>query len=294
MIILSWDVGIKHLAYCLIDSTSNNILDWNIINLIEDTDCKCHGFISNNSIKNECDKKPIFEYNNNNITYYFCNLHKRQFEKIDNEVNNILNYNGNETCEIIKCNKNICGKNAKYKIINNNCTKFCCNLHYKNITLKNNILKKINNKNTNKIPIENLKFNLINSLDKINFPNIDYILIENQPSLKNPKMKGIADTLYSWFLIRGIIDKKIKILKIFYISPSNKLKINDIDLNKEIDKLKNNSKYKNTKNLAVIHTKNILNNEKWLNFLESNKKKDDLCDCYLQGLYFINNKHKFL
>ena len=44
MIIISWDVGIIHLAYCvleyLVDDSKNNssvnILDWDEINLIED------------------------------------------------------------------------------------------------------------------------------------------------------------------------------------------------------------------------------------------------------------------
>ena len=31
MIILSFDVGIKNLAYCQIDSSTSDILDWNII-----------------------------------------------------------------------------------------------------------------------------------------------------------------------------------------------------------------------------------------------------------------------
>ena len=31
MIILSFDVGVKNLAYCLMDSITKDILDWNII-----------------------------------------------------------------------------------------------------------------------------------------------------------------------------------------------------------------------------------------------------------------------
>ena len=50
MKILSFDVGIKNLAFCLIDTTENNkIIDWGVINLIEDEDLKCHGFINSNN-----------------------------------------------------------------------------------------------------------------------------------------------------------------------------------------------------------------------------------------------------
>ena len=31
MIILSFDIGIKNLAYCMIDTETNDILDWNIL-----------------------------------------------------------------------------------------------------------------------------------------------------------------------------------------------------------------------------------------------------------------------
>ena len=55
---------------------------------------------------------------------------------------------------------------------------------------------------------ELLKLKLIEKLDLIQFQDFQYILIENQPTFKNPKMKAIADTLYSWFLIRKIVDAK--------------------------------------------------------------------------------------
>ena len=114
--------------------------------------------------------------------------------------------------------------------------------------------------------------------------------------MKNPKMKSVADTLYSWFLIRGIVDKKINNLKkVLYLSPSNKLKINDKDLNKEINQINDKTKkYKFTKETAVIYTKKILKNDKWYDFLDNNKKKDDLCDCFLQGIYFLNNQKNFI
>tara|TARA_B100000886_G_scaffold315518_2_gene253533 strand:- start:9222 stop:10124 length:903 start_codon:yes stop_codon:yes gene_type:complete len=300
MRILSWDVGIKNLAFCLIDTTENNkIIDWGVINLIEDEDLKCHGFINSNNEQSDCCKKITYEYINGTDTYYFCNLHKRQFEKIEKNVLNITSYKGEETCTILKSNKKTCEKKAVFCIedFNSKIKSYCCKIHHNNLIKKNNILRKKTKQNVNKIPIEIVKLKLIKALDKKNFENINYVLIENQPSLKNPKMKSIAETLYAWFLIRGLVDHKIENLQnIYYISPSNKLKIDDVDLNKEIDKLKDSSKkYKFTKNASVVHTKSLIENDKfWYDYLCNHSKKDDLCDSYLQGMYFIKNENKFI
>ena len=62
--------------------------------------------------------------------------------------------------------------------------------------------------------------------------NVDIVIIENQPSLKNPQMKSIQMILYSYFLILGKVigygDNSIKSIdKIDFCSASNKLKVYD-------------------------------------------------------------------
>jgi hypothetical protein len=63
---------------------------------------------------------------------------------------------------------------------------------------------------------------------RVNLLGANYVVIENQPSFKNPRMKSIAISLYDYYLIRGIIDKEItksNIQQVKFMSPSNKLKI---------------------------------------------------------------------
>ena len=49
--------------------------------------------------------------------------------------------------------------------------------------------------------IDKLKYNLWILLDKLpELLKVDEVIIENQPSLKNPKMKSISETLYNYFL----------------------------------------------------------------------------------------------
>jgi len=61
--------------------------------------------------------------------------------------------------------------------------------------------------------------------------NVDCVVIENQPSLKNPQMKSIQMILYSYFLILGKVignnTNSSYIENIEFCSASNKLKVYD-------------------------------------------------------------------
>tara|TARA_Y100000589_G_C27055985_1_gene589320 strand:- start:84 stop:980 length:897 start_codon:yes stop_codon:yes gene_type:complete len=298
MKIISWDVGILHLAYCVINTEDKSIIDWNNINLLELNERTCHGFIDSSGNKSICNKPPKFTFQNGHEELCFCQLHKNQFQKIEKNNIEVKKYKGEELCQVKKSNSQICNKSCDYEILDGDKKKYLCKFHYNLFEKKNdnNTIKKITKQNASKASIDIIKKNMINILDsKKELLNVDYVLIENQPSMKNPKMKSVAETLYCWFLIRGMKDTN-KIKKIFYLSPSNKLKTKDENINKEISKIEDSSKkYKFTKNTAVIHTTNLIkDNEKWLDFLKVNKKKDDLCDSFLQGLYFIENINKFV
>ena len=74
--------------------------------------------------------------------------------------------------------------------------------------------------------------------------NVDYVVIENQPSLKNPQMKSIQMILYSYFIILGkaVNFGEFKNIKnIDFCSASNKLKVYDgpkIVFQEKVKKLK--------------------------------------------------------
>ncbi len=160
--------------------------------------------------------------------------------------------------------------------------------------------------------------------------NVDGVVIENQPSLKNPKMKSIQMIVYSYFLMYGKIlnTQENKINFIDFCNASNKLKvykgpvISLEDLKKKKKKIDNNSSikdfiiedkkdeleikehegkqkkstklsYSDKKKMAVEHVKYFLNENndiENLEFFNNHKKKDDLADSYLQCLYIINQK----
>jgi hypothetical protein len=73
--ILSWDIGIKNLAYCVINENENNeisILDWNVFNISADTTCDY-------VCKIPCTKSATYHSNVSNL--YFCTTHIKKYQK---------------------------------------------------------------------------------------------------------------------------------------------------------------------------------------------------------------------
>tara|TARA_A100001011_G_C14173409_1_gene783567 strand:- start:110 stop:976 length:867 start_codon:yes stop_codon:yes gene_type:complete len=286
MKILSWDVGIINLAFCLIDFENENkwkILDWGVINLTDRNKIKC----------NICKKNPTFSQNINNQIKYYCKVHAKKVDQTAPNFDQFFyeNISDNKCCCLFK--KNPCNKKIKYKSDDN----YYCNSHakseYKKIQNKYK-LKKVSKKSVGSMTIDVLRLKLIKELeDRKNLLEVDSVLIENQPTLRNPKMKAISSTIYDYYLIRGIFDKdknnsKIKIVK--YMSPSNKLKLAEEGDTQKLIKLKGNQAktYKLTKSLGIKYClKMIEKNEKWKKFFNNTKKKDDLADCFLQGMYYL-------
>ena len=239
MIILSFDIGIKNLAYCKLKfnnktDMNHDILDWNIINCAEDIISK------------------------------------------------------NLKCSVIR-KGNICGKDAVEKIIDNNLEKGFCKLKtcqkylYKNCDIKKKKIIKIKKISVNKIPLSELGNILYFYLDKIMINDIDLILVENQPALKNPTMKSIQMMLFSFFVFKKNYSNAN--YQIEFFNASKKLKIYD---GPKVDTEHLKNKYNKRKYLAIKYTSYLLkkNNTEYITFFENNQKKDDLADSYLQGITF--------
>ena len=112
--------------------------------------------------------------------------------------------------------------------------------------------------------------NLINELKDI---KINTVLIENQLGNIATNMKSLQAMICQFFIDIGIHD-------IQFISSSKKLQ--HIAKNKKIT-------YKDRKSIGILYTKELLINQlDWIDFMESHKKKDDLCDSFLQGYSFLS------
>jgi hypothetical protein len=346
MNICSFDVGIKNLAICILKDSK--IIKWDIINLINEipnNNNLCQGLLKNNS---KCTKKALFTTINN--SHYYCGTHKKNYDSIETQCKLDINASYQELkinkvnlCSYVNKNNITCNKKAN--ITHNNLHK--CKSHAtQEINSKTKELKliKIKKPNANKTSLQLLAETMFTKLDTFReLDTVNLILIENQPSLKNPTMKSVATLLFSYFIFKKLTHKTITEVK--FICPSNKLKVDATNINSlllniskntilqdllkelikkynnnvELTKLnlnllfhylickdkkilnvnllilikkieKDNNIYKITKSLSVVYTKMLLTTEKqdnWLAILDNHTKKDDMCDSYLQAIYYL-------
>ena len=269
MKVLSIDIGIKNLAFILIEHNENSfdfeIIKWDIINLC-------------NSIPNcsnpKCNAKAKFYKDKS----FFCKKHTKNEEyKIPNiNIKTLAKQNMKNLYNIIeenniKFDSNLeSGKKNKQDIIltikehiNNNCF---------------NIVENINANNINLIDLGiNLKCKCNDIFDSQTIESIDMIIIENQISPIANRMKTLQGMIAQYFIDRGNYN-------IEFISAANKLKL-------FIENKK--TSYNERKKMSINYTDDLLNKKNKINdceFFKNHAKKDDLADCYLQAIYYL---HKF-
>ena len=108
MKVVSWDVGIKNLAYCVMEKSENNdipykIYNWGIINVIETFYLKCNG--------KDCNKKCLYYNIIDGKQVGYCALHKR-FVNI--EIPEPTKITDKQECQFI--GRKICTKKATFSI----------------------------------------------------------------------------------------------------------------------------------------------------------------------------------
>jgi len=190
----------------------------------------------------------------------------------------------------------ICGKKASYYHIDNNndnnndnnkiglCAKHSTGYSNQNALIRH---KKVDN-------VSNLELNieLIKELDKIPlFMECDEILLEHQPS-KNPKMKNLSYMIFSYFVTRGIVDRKDgRLNQVKFVNPKRKLSIYEGPV---IEcKLKNS--YSQNKFYGKEYCRYEINNkDNLLEYFNNFAKKDDLADSMLQGAWYLKKHNKTL
>lgn len=277
---LSWDVGVKNMAYALLEKNDDvcKLIKIGIINLV-DKRVLCSFKLRTGK---ECCKIARFKILNSiNEEKCYCKAHsiKVKIEPVQSDN--------------FKCYK--CNQTSKINILNKEEWSWC----EKHENLSKKVLtqfkaKKITGQNCSQQPIQELITELTRKLDENDdFIEVEGVWIENQPALINPTIKTIATALYTYFVIRGNVDKKenkIKFIK--FASPLNKLKVSKDTTKVALDKAKSNREYYNIeKGLGKIYVRALIISDelKMLDKVKENNdgKDDDICDAYLQGFHHI-------
>ena len=297
---LAWDVGIKNLAYSVIDYDTEThlktIIEWGIVNLMTEVDAKpkeeriC---CETNMKGGKCTSKVVYLFSNDS-TRGVCRKHQQIVKYKQHKFLDIVE---KSLCCYQTIKKTACEKTALYAR-KDDLTKTYCSMHLKIIQKTDPFevydMKQDKKEMVRAQPILTLSRRLYQHLDNIKeiLLNVDEVMIENQPVLKNPTMKTIQILLYGWFVMNGVLEKKIN--DIHFFSASKKLEaFDDKDnvLAKSVSHL--SGQYQMNKKLAILYTNEMIKNDyKWFTFFNSHHKKDDLADAYLTNCFFIDRHFK--
>ena len=279
---LGWDIGIKHLAYSLMEYKNKkiNIVDWGIIDLLEDHDPTkyCSKLTAKKTV---CGCKATHKVLSDNT--FICSRHCKSMDK------NLIE----RLPDKIICCQGKCKSIATFHYHVNK--KHYCGKLNKDVPLEN--LDKITQTTASKMPLYTLAKMLYRKLDK--HPNLltaKYICLENQPAAKNPTMKSIQMILYSYFVMKVNMGDLV-IRDLIMMSAKNKLKLYKNEYGELPSEIVNHKdRYQKNKKSAVYITSKYLEHEheeKWRDFYENNKsKKDDLADAYLMCKFYIHRIQK--
>ena len=278
MKILSIDVGIKNLAFCLFEKSSNDsvfkVIKWDIINLAEEETLNCSFEL--------CNKPAKFKKHDK----CYCAKHsKKQQYQIPSAEQKPSFINKQKIAKL-------------YEIADNQGIKYDPKIKKADLAtlINENIqtiyFETIESKKASEVDLFNIGVNIKNKFNEtfkaeaqLGCPydplgKIDYVIIENQIGPLAIRMKTIQGMIVQYFIMSHLNVEHIE-----FISASNKLKDCDI---------KDKEKYSDRKKIGIAKCLEILTSDfrfnEHVNYFNSHKKKDDLSDSFLQGLWFINNK----
>jgi hypothetical protein len=306
---LAWDIGIKNLAYNLIDYQPDKvdpyvIQKWGVINLVNEVDeiangatksIKCDGILKSGK---PCQQKSKFVSSLDRYIGY-CTKH-------GNEINSQLSktdlvpVKSKMTCvfKVIKKNETTQCHKSGYWLQDDNPYICYCQTHLKNI---NNIesnkhqyyLSPKRAQQVKQFNIKELSVKLFDELAKFgdDFLIVDEVIIENQP-LKNPTMRSVQFLLYSYFVINGLMKNTINNISFFMAGKKLEAFTGDHDIAKQqFGHIK--STYKQTKNSAILFCKEMIKNSQpeWHNYIINHLKQDDLADTFLMNCHHVQNNY---
>jgi len=263
MKVLSIDVGIKNLAFCLFEKKSDSdyfiVTKWDTINISEEVSHTCK----------LCEKPAKFKKDDS----CYCLKHSKkqtlQIPSSEQKHTFINKQKIQKLYEIADAHKIIYEPKVKKadlaKLINE--------------YIKGYYFEIIETTRAADVNLFSIGLNIKTHFNKLfqNEGKIEYIIIENQISPIATRMKTIQGMLVQYFVMSGLQVEHIE-----FISASNKLK--DFTQNEK-------TTYSDRKKLGIAKCLETITNDfrfsEHVDYFNKHKKKDDLADSFLQGIYFL-------
>jgi len=320
MRLISFDIGIKNMAYCILSTDASNIdiLDWNVLNLMDSEQPKriCNCIIPPKSKKQQpkpCMKVAKFQKSGN----YYCEKHAKSNTQyfMPTKQTSMASLKKLKLEELLRIgiSHSLFTNIENFTKLNKSKILDIVSNFYEKKNLEPIIFKKSKTAgDTDLIKIGKNMKELLNNITGID--EITHVVIENQISPIANRMKTIQGMLAQYFIMKN------SDIEIEFVSSANKLKqfekkkIENI-INKKEDKnegienklietekatenttktVTTNPNYKEHKKDGVFYCSQILEINScfhnWKNALDT-KKKDDLADSFLQGIWYLKNRH---
>ena len=286
--IISFDIGIKNLAYCVFTLPTFSVVAWDVVNLIPTVEstaplCNCLK-VKGGGI---CGKKATYTHGDAN----YCLVHSKNSGKLlpskETSPPYIKKLKLDELVAFYEKHGIIVPPGAKKPTLVESAIK-----HFESRCLVPIVKPKTSN--ANQVHLVDIGKRIKIEFDerlKTLLPQITHVILENQISPIAGRMNTIQGMLSQYFIMRN------DSIHIEFISSIGKLKglINDTRLEVQTESVEGSpldkAVYKEHKSDGIFFCKQFLENNIQLvslkQIIEASHKKDDLADSFLQGTYYM-------
>ena len=333
MRLISFDVGIKNLAYCVFSVDDDNVSstkkwsipEWNCANLlaldsIETSARVCCHVIKGKKKSDEshkCNKTAKWMVPTNNDESY-CEVHakihtewiipkskhtlshikkqkvaelKTEYERIF-AVTNSMEPSSPSTQgrpDLVRIPSSSSNP-GQFTTTNMNKSELIDRIetYYKLNCFQSTTANQIKSKNAGEVDLVTIGRAIKRQLDDDkSISGITHVIIENQISTIASRMKTIQGMIAQYFIMRFGNDVAIE-----FVSSHNKLKGFSLEKKEKVqDTSKTSYKEHKMDGVAICRKFFDANTEmsEWLSVFDRSKKRDDLADCFLQGVWYLKS-----
>lgn len=274
MKLISFDIGIKHMAYCVFDQ-AHQVIAWDILNLIEsDPPPIC---TEATATKKPCGKKAKYGHGDDR---WFCETHAKKATGLR------LPSPALKAAALAKAKTDALGELCVECGLDATGSKQVRLERLKQFVATSVLVPVVKPKgNANTANLITLGRTLATALDAMTvLRDVTHVIMENQIGPLAGRMKTLQGMLTQYFILRH------PTAHVEFISSANKLKLGQGHADPDPAPGPANT-YQQHKRDSVTLTRQMMRDPTWLaHFNDAKTKKDDLADAYLQGVWYHTSR----